>query len=213
MDISKLSTGTKVVLGAGLLLLLVSFFSWFEVDGFGGVASMWEGFGFIAGLALLALLAWEIAQLAGVKLEFGISPALVTVALAILVGVIVLLRVLVTPGPGHRGRRRRPHVLGVDRAPARARGRRRRGDGACRPPARASRTCVARSRAVGSRRDATPSATHDPAARNDAVDGSGRCDPGYSGGDAARSGRAFGRTGSSAADDPLTTLRRPFPAP
>ena len=99
MDISKLSTGAKVVLGAGLLLLLVSFFSWFEVDGFGGVASMWEGFGFIAGLALLALLAWEIAQLAGVKLEFGISPALVSVTLAILVGVIVLLRVLVTPGP------------------------------------------------------------------------------------------------------------------
>ena len=99
MDISKLSTGTKVVLGAGLLLLLVSFFSWFEVDGFGGVASMWEGFGFIAGLALLALLAWEIAQLAGVKLEFGISPAIVTVVLAVLVGVIVLLRVLVTPGP------------------------------------------------------------------------------------------------------------------
>ncbi len=98
MDISKLSTGAKVVLGAGLLLLLVSFFSWFEVEGFGGVASMWEGFGFIAGLALLALLAWEIAQIAGVKLEFGVSPALVTVALAILVGVLVVLRVLVTPG-------------------------------------------------------------------------------------------------------------------
>ena len=98
MDISKLSTGSKLVLGGGIVLLIVSFFSWFEVGDI-GVASMWEGIGFVAGLALVALLAWEIAQLAGVKLELGVSPALVTVALAILMGVFVVLRFIITPGP------------------------------------------------------------------------------------------------------------------
>ncbi len=100
MDISKVSTGAKLVLGGGIALLIVSFFSWFEVDGLGGFASMWDGIGFVAGLALLALLAWEVAQLAGVKLELGVSPALVTVALAVVMGVFVVLRFIITPGPG-----------------------------------------------------------------------------------------------------------------
>lgn len=99
MDISKLSTGSKLVLGGGIALLIVSFISWFEVDGVGGFASMWDGIGFVAGLALIALLAWEIAQLAGVKLELGVSPALVTAALAILMGVFVVLRFIMEPGP------------------------------------------------------------------------------------------------------------------
>lgn len=99
MDISKLSTGSKLVLGGGIVLLVVSFFSWFEV-GDVGVASMWEGIGFVAGLALLALLAWEVAQLAGVKLELGVSPTLVSAALAVLMGVFVVLRFIITPGPG-----------------------------------------------------------------------------------------------------------------
>ena len=31
MDISKLSHGAKVVLGAGIVFLITSFFNWFEV--------------------------------------------------------------------------------------------------------------------------------------------------------------------------------------
>jgi hypothetical protein len=46
---NELTTGAKLVLGAAIVLLIVSFFNWFEVEGFGG-ESMWNGIGFLAGL-------------------------------------------------------------------------------------------------------------------------------------------------------------------
>lgn len=97
MDFSKLTLGSKVVAGAGILLLIVSFFHWQEVD-FGPVSagvSMWHGWGVLIGLTLLAILAWEAVQLTESKIEVGpLSPTMVTILLAGLLILFTLIKVL-----------------------------------------------------------------------------------------------------------------------
>ena len=98
MDISKLSHGAKLVLGASIAFLVVSIFNWQEVE-FAGIASagvsMWHGWGVLAGLLAIAIVAWEGLRLANMKIEIGLSPAMVTTALAILLGLFTLLKFLV----------------------------------------------------------------------------------------------------------------------
>jgi hypothetical protein len=71
-DISKMSMGSKILAGGGILLLIFSFFAWQKVcvlDIACAKWSMWTGsgsiFGVLAGLALLALIAWEVMQVLG----------------------------------------------------------------------------------------------------------------------------------------------------
>ncbi len=97
----RLTTGAKIVLGATAAFLIVSFLNWFEIDEdlTGGIEfdagiSMWHGIGVVAGLLALALLAWLGARLAGVDLNVGISPSMITMALAGLLLLFTLLRVL-----------------------------------------------------------------------------------------------------------------------
>ncbi len=98
MDISKLSHGAKLVLGASIAFLVVSIFNWQEVD-FAGIASagvsMWHGWGVLAGLLAIAIVVWEGLRLTNVKIEIGLTPAMVTTALAILLGLFTLLKFLV----------------------------------------------------------------------------------------------------------------------
>lgn len=98
MDISKLSHGAKLVLGATIAFLVVSIFNWQEVD-FAGIASagvsMWHGWGVLAGLLAIVIVVWEGLRLANLKIEIGLTPAMVTTALAILLGLFTLLKFLV----------------------------------------------------------------------------------------------------------------------
>lgn len=97
MDISKLNTGMKLVLGATIAFLVVSIFNWQEVD-LGIVSagvSMWHGWGVLAGLLAIGILVWEGLRIANVKLEFGLTPAMVTAGLAVLVLVFTILKFLV----------------------------------------------------------------------------------------------------------------------
>ena len=98
MDISKLSHGAKLVLGATIAFLIVSIFNWQEVE-FAGIAtagvSMWNGWGVLAGLIALAIVVWEGLRLANMKIEIGLTPAMVTTALAILLVLFTVLKVLV----------------------------------------------------------------------------------------------------------------------
>jgi hypothetical protein len=98
MDISKLSHGAKLLLGATIAFLIVSIFNWQEVE-FAGIAaagvSMWDGWGVLAGLLAVGILAWEGLRLANMKVEIGLSPAMVTSGLAILLGLFTLLKFLV----------------------------------------------------------------------------------------------------------------------
>lgn len=97
MDLSKLTTGSKVVVGAGVLLLIDSFLHWQEVT-FGPLSagvSMWHGWGVLVGLLLLAILAWEAARIAGVTIALGpLSPSMVTAVLSALLVLFTVVKVL-----------------------------------------------------------------------------------------------------------------------
>jgi hypothetical protein len=103
MDMSKLTHGAKLVLGTTIAYLIVSFFTWFEVDinGFGGGGvSGWSGIGFLAGLLAIAIIVWEGLRLANMKVEIGLTPAMVTAALAVLLLVFAFIRFISKPGSG-----------------------------------------------------------------------------------------------------------------
>ena len=98
MDISKLTHGAKLVLGGTILFLIVSIFHWQSVDlGIGSVGvNMWHGWGVLAGLIAIAIIVWEGLRLANMKIEIGLTPAMVTAALAILLLVFTVLKFLVS---------------------------------------------------------------------------------------------------------------------
>jgi hypothetical protein len=85
--LAEINHGAKVVLGASILFLIISFFNWQEVDlgafGEAGV-SMWNGVGWIAGLLAIAIIVWQAIRLSNLNLEIGVGPAMVTAFLALL---------------------------------------------------------------------------------------------------------------------------------
>jgi hypothetical protein len=87
MDISKLSHGAKLVVAGTVAFLIVSFFNWQEVE-FGDIAtagaSMWNGWGVLAGLLAIALLVWEALRLANINVALPVGPAMTSAFLAIL---------------------------------------------------------------------------------------------------------------------------------
>lgn len=93
MDFSKLTLGSKVLSGAGLLLLLDSFLHWQEVSIPVSIGvSMWHGWGIAVGVTLLVILAWDAVQSADVKVSVG--PLSQTMVLAALLVVFTLIKVL-----------------------------------------------------------------------------------------------------------------------
>ena len=103
VDLKALSTGTKLIAAAGLLLLIDTFLAWqkvsVEVSGV-EVASAsqnaWHGFwGVVMGLALIALLVWVGLQIANVDLNISLPEATVTAVLAGIVFVFALLKNLI----------------------------------------------------------------------------------------------------------------------
>jgi hypothetical protein len=109
MNFAELSRGTKVLLVAGLLLLIDSFLAWQQVSvGAGNFhvtasASMWHGVGVVAGLLVVALLIWEGLQLAGVlnQMELPVSAVMITVALAAATAVFTIIKFLVANEARH----------------------------------------------------------------------------------------------------------------
>ncbi len=57
---------------------------------------MWHGWGVLAGLVAIAIIVWEGLRLANMKIEIGLTPAMVTAALAILLLVFTVLKFLVS---------------------------------------------------------------------------------------------------------------------
>jgi hypothetical protein len=103
VDLKALSTGTKVLIASGLLLLIDTFLAWqkvsVEVSGV-EVASAsqnaWNGFwGVVMGLALVALLVWVGLQIANVDLNLNVPEKTVTMALAGIVLVFAVLKNLI----------------------------------------------------------------------------------------------------------------------
>lgn len=98
--LKKLNTGAQVILGAGVLFLIFSFFNWYEVKHTSYGESMWHGVGFIAGLLLIAVLVWEGLKLANVNVHLGISSTMITAGLSVLLLLFTVIRVLAKPGGG-----------------------------------------------------------------------------------------------------------------
>jgi hypothetical protein len=103
-DLRTLSTGTKILLGAGLLLFIDTFLAWQKVSvEVGGVEiasasrNAWHGFwGVVMGLALIALLVWVAIQIFKVEVpNLNLPERTVTAGLAGLVFVLALLKNLV----------------------------------------------------------------------------------------------------------------------
>lgn len=94
---NRLSMPAKVLLGATIAFLIVSIFNWQEVDV--GVAeagrSMWSGWGTLAGLIAIVLLAWEGLRLANVNVTLPISAAMASAILAVVLAVVTILKFLV----------------------------------------------------------------------------------------------------------------------
>lgn len=90
---SKMSMASKIIMGAGILLLVDSFLSWQKVcasdvlGGLGGIADFcvkanaWGGSGgwagLLMGIALIALLVWQGIQVANIpmNLSIGVTPS------------------------------------------------------------------------------------------------------------------------------------------
>jgi hypothetical protein len=103
-DLRTLSTGTKILLGAGVLLLIDTFLAWQKVSvEVGGVElasasrNAWHGFwGVAMGVVLIALLVWVGLQVAKVDISaVNVPERTATMVLAGLVFVLALLKNLV----------------------------------------------------------------------------------------------------------------------
>ena len=99
-DVNRVSTGSKILLVAGLLLLIDLFLPWQSAGGgsFAGIDipgvsfNGFRGLGILAGILAIALLVWEGLLVAGVNINMGTaSPALIS---AILGGATALFTII-----------------------------------------------------------------------------------------------------------------------
>ena len=106
-DISKLSTASKILLGAGLLLFIDMLLQWNQACALGfcaGVSGWHGGLGVILGLLVLVLLIWEGLRVLNVKVAMGtMSPAMLSAIIAGAVTLFAILRFLVKPSAGPVG--------------------------------------------------------------------------------------------------------------
>lgn len=112
MDLSKLSTGDKVLAGSGIALFVFSFLPWFGVAGYGGGGNAWDvGFftGILPTLLGLLLVAYVVVTkvLDGVELpELPVPYGLVVLGVAGLAALLVVIRLIIGYKVGT--------ILGVD---------------------------------------------------------------------------------------------------
>jgi hypothetical protein len=97
-QLSALSTGRKLILGAGLLLLIDTFFHWqsVSIQGLGSYGvSGWHGFwGVLIGLMTIAILALVVGRVLGVAVPDNVPDGLVTLVLGVLIVLFALIKAL-----------------------------------------------------------------------------------------------------------------------
>lgn len=92
-----LPLGRQLILGAGVLLLIDTFFDWQQVgNSFITVGqSAWHGFwGIVMCLALIVLLAWTLARAFGSALPAQVPDGLATLGLAALILLFAIIKAL-----------------------------------------------------------------------------------------------------------------------
>ena len=98
--LSALTRGMQLMLVGGVLLLIDTFLDWQDyssIVGRKGIALLtfnaWHGFwGIVMCLALIALLAWIVARLAGVKISLPFSDTMLAAGLAAVVLLFALIK-------------------------------------------------------------------------------------------------------------------------
>ena len=96
-QLKALPLGRKLILGAGLLLLIDSFFDWQQasIGPYTAGQSAWHGFwGVFMGLALVVLLAWTVARAFGVALPEQVPDGLTTLGLAVVILLFAIIKAL-----------------------------------------------------------------------------------------------------------------------
>jgi hypothetical protein len=96
---NALSRGSKVMLVAGALLLIDTFFAWQQVEveelGIEASRNAWHGFwGVVLGLLVAVLVAWLVAKPAGVELNLPVSDAMLGGLLALAILLFTLIKIL-----------------------------------------------------------------------------------------------------------------------
>lgn len=99
-QLKGLSLGRKLVLGAGVLLFLDTFFAWqkvsvkvADVSVVSATANAWHGFwGVLLGLLTIAIVVWVATQAFGVALPIKAPAGLVTLALGALTVLFAVLK-------------------------------------------------------------------------------------------------------------------------
>ncbi len=95
-QLKDLHRSRQLILGAGVLLLIFTFFSWQSVE-FAGVEvasrNAWHGFwGVLLGLATVAILIWVGARTANVAVPENVPDGMITAALGLVVFLCALLK-------------------------------------------------------------------------------------------------------------------------
>jgi hypothetical protein len=101
-NLADLSTATKVLLGAGVLMFIDLFLSWQKecvdtpIGDVCGSRSGWAGWGVLIGLLVIALIVWEAITLAGIasNLNVPVAASLVSAALAAGILLFTIIKVL-----------------------------------------------------------------------------------------------------------------------
>ena len=96
-QLKRLPLGRQLILGAGVLLLIDTFFDWQQVgNSFITVGqSAWHGFwGIFMCLALIVVLAWTLARAFGIALPAQVPDGLATLGLAALILLFAVIKAL-----------------------------------------------------------------------------------------------------------------------
>lgn len=97
---NELGRGMQIMLVAGVLLLIDTFFAWQKVtvtilgvEAASAKANAWHGFwGVVMGLLVILLVAWLIARLAAVDIPLPVSTAMVGATIAVIIFLFGLIK-------------------------------------------------------------------------------------------------------------------------
>jgi hypothetical protein len=94
-NLADLSTATKLLLGAGVLMLIDLFLSWQKqcvdtpIGDVCGSRSGWAGWGALIGILTIALIAWEVVNVMGMASNMNIPVAATLVSAALAAGILL----------------------------------------------------------------------------------------------------------------------------
>jgi hypothetical protein len=98
-DMSKMSTASKILLGAGVLYFIDMFFQWNRacVLSFCAGVNGWHGLGLLNGVLVLVIIVMEVLLLAGVNVDIGTPTMRMQIEAGLAFGVLLftILKVIV----------------------------------------------------------------------------------------------------------------------